>query len=338
MKITAEYTKRQENFAKEADFVFANTLMAIIADFMLTWLPAPTLSYRWGGAGGAGWMGGEVGRGRRPGRVCAAFTWVWVGMGGGGIGIRGAMATARRSCEWPVVLLRNLVAFGPTPPTAPCHPAPPSTPLTTLRPRATASGNALVNFFASCPDNAFQKVPPGMEPFSLSQRLGAILRNGSKLLGVGFCASLIGERAVEEGKGAYGVTERGGIVFHKGRSDSSVYVCVCGGVTFPTPCAGGLGRGREEQEGRQRGKAGQRGMGEGGLMPAQFERSQPAASALAITGPNTIHCVSRAPPPDEQAWASPTACCSCGSSWTRPWRRPTRRRTCWPPRPPTACT
>ncbi|PNW85236.1 hypothetical protein CHLRE_03g177350v5 [Chlamydomonas reinhardtii] len=105
MKITAEYTKRQENFAKEADFVFANTLMAIIADFMLTWLPAPTLSYR---------------------------------------------------------------------------------------PRATASGNALVNFFASCPDNAFQKVPPGMEPFSLSQRLGAILRNGSKLLGVGFCASLIG--------------------------------------------------------------------------------------------------------------------------------------------------
>ena len=42
----AEYTKRGESFYKEADFVFANTLMAIIADFMLTWLPAPTLSYR----------------------------------------------------------------------------------------------------------------------------------------------------------------------------------------------------------------------------------------------------------------------------------------------------
>ncbi|PNH01974.1 hypothetical protein TSOC_012090 [Tetrabaena socialis] len=47
MKITAEYTKRGESFYREADFVFANTLMAIIADFMLTWLPAPTLSYKW---------------------------------------------------------------------------------------------------------------------------------------------------------------------------------------------------------------------------------------------------------------------------------------------------
>ncbi|EFJ52087.1 hypothetical protein VOLCADRAFT_79235 [Volvox carteri f. nagariensis] len=104
MKITAEYTKRKENFVREVDFVFANTLMAIIADFMLTWLPAPTLSYR---------------------------------------------------------------------------------------PRAVSS-NAVANFFARCPDNAFQKVPPGMEPFTLTQRIGAILRNGSKLLGVGFCASMIG--------------------------------------------------------------------------------------------------------------------------------------------------
>ncbi|GLI69134.1 hypothetical protein VaNZ11_013689 [Volvox africanus] len=104
MKITAEYTKRKENFKREIDFVFANTLMAIIADFMLTWLPAPTLSYR---------------------------------------------------------------------------------------PRAVTN-NAVANFFARCPDNAFQKVPPGMEPFTLAQRLGAILRNGSKLLCVGFCASMIG--------------------------------------------------------------------------------------------------------------------------------------------------
>lgn len=104
MKLTAEYTKRQENFVKEADFVFANTLMAIIADFMLTWLPAPTLSYK-----------------------------------------------AR-----------------------------------------AVTGNAVSNFFARCPDNAFQKVPPGMEPFSFLQRIGAIIRNGTKLLGVGFCASMIG--------------------------------------------------------------------------------------------------------------------------------------------------
>lgn len=77
----------------QADFVFANTLMAIIADFMLTWLPAPTLSYA---------------------------------------------------------------------------------------PRAAKAGNSISRFFASCPDNAFQKVPPGMEPFSFMQRLGAIIRNGSK--------------------------------------------------------------------------------------------------------------------------------------------------------------
>lgn len=55
------------------------------------------------------------------------------------------------------------------------------------------TSNALASFLASCPDNAFQKVPPGMEPFTGAQRLGAILRNGSKLLGVGFCASMIGE-------------------------------------------------------------------------------------------------------------------------------------------------
>jgi hypothetical protein len=42
-KVSAEYTKRRENIWKEADFVLANVIMAIIADFMLTWLPAPTL-------------------------------------------------------------------------------------------------------------------------------------------------------------------------------------------------------------------------------------------------------------------------------------------------------
>ena len=31
---------------QELDFVLANVLMALVADFMLVWLPAPTLSYR----------------------------------------------------------------------------------------------------------------------------------------------------------------------------------------------------------------------------------------------------------------------------------------------------
>lgn len=31
---------------QELDFVLANVMMALIADFMLVWLPAPTLSYK----------------------------------------------------------------------------------------------------------------------------------------------------------------------------------------------------------------------------------------------------------------------------------------------------
>ncbi|KAJ4846963.1 Protein RETICULATA-RELATED 4, chloroplastic [Turnera subulata] len=42
----AELEKRRENFSKELDFVFADVVMAIIADFMLVWLPAPTVSLR----------------------------------------------------------------------------------------------------------------------------------------------------------------------------------------------------------------------------------------------------------------------------------------------------
>ncbi|VVA25207.1 PREDICTED: RETICULATA-RELATED [Prunus dulcis] len=42
----AELERRRENFTKELDFVFADVVMAIIADFMLVWLPAPTVSLR----------------------------------------------------------------------------------------------------------------------------------------------------------------------------------------------------------------------------------------------------------------------------------------------------
>ncbi|XP_047952354.1 protein RETICULATA-RELATED 4, chloroplastic-like [Salvia hispanica] len=45
-KTAAELEKRRENFSKELDFVFADVVMAIIADFMLVWLPAPTVSLR----------------------------------------------------------------------------------------------------------------------------------------------------------------------------------------------------------------------------------------------------------------------------------------------------
>ncbi|WVZ98357.1 hypothetical protein U9M48_043813 [Paspalum notatum var. saurae] len=40
----AEYEKRRDKFFKELDFVIADVVMAIVADFMLVWLPAPTVS------------------------------------------------------------------------------------------------------------------------------------------------------------------------------------------------------------------------------------------------------------------------------------------------------
>ncbi|XP_039851895.1 protein RETICULATA-RELATED 4, chloroplastic-like [Panicum virgatum] len=43
-KTAAEYEKRRENFMKEIDIVIADVVMAIVADFMLVYLPAPTVS------------------------------------------------------------------------------------------------------------------------------------------------------------------------------------------------------------------------------------------------------------------------------------------------------
>eukprot|EP00798_Chlamydomonas_sp_ICE-L_P007664 gene7664-820_t len=60
------------------------------------------------------------------------------------------------------------------------------------RKKSKGSSNPVEKFFAGCPDNAFQKVPPGMAPFTVGQRSKAILRNGLKLLAVGFGSSLFG--------------------------------------------------------------------------------------------------------------------------------------------------
>ncbi|KAG4973591.1 hypothetical protein AAZX31_11G091800 [Glycine max] len=45
-KTAAEYEKRKENFFNEIEIVFADVAMAIIADFMLVYLPAPTVALR----------------------------------------------------------------------------------------------------------------------------------------------------------------------------------------------------------------------------------------------------------------------------------------------------
>lgn len=44
-KSAAELNKRGDSFYNELDFVFANVVMAIIADYMLCYLPAPTISF-----------------------------------------------------------------------------------------------------------------------------------------------------------------------------------------------------------------------------------------------------------------------------------------------------
>ncbi|CAK7331096.1 unnamed protein product [Dovyalis caffra] len=53
-KTAAEYERRRENFFNELEVVFADVVMAIIADFMLVFLPAPTVPLRLPLAGNAG--------------------------------------------------------------------------------------------------------------------------------------------------------------------------------------------------------------------------------------------------------------------------------------------
>ncbi|KAI5061180.1 hypothetical protein GOP47_0023685 [Adiantum capillus-veneris] len=105
-KTAAELERRRENFSKELDFVFADVVMALIADFMLVWLPAPTVS---------------------------------------------------------------------------------------LRPISKQAGT-IAKFFHGCPDNAFQVALRGTS-YTVLQRIGAIVRNGAKLLVVGTSASLVGTGA-----------------------------------------------------------------------------------------------------------------------------------------------
>eukprot|EP00850_Spirogloea_muscicola_P005898 SM000027S09679 [mRNA] locus=s27:698791:708220:+ [translate_table: standard] len=53
-KTAAELERRRENFVKELDFVIADIIMALVADFMLVWLPAPTINLRGAPAAGVG--------------------------------------------------------------------------------------------------------------------------------------------------------------------------------------------------------------------------------------------------------------------------------------------
>ncbi|KAK4356516.1 hypothetical protein RND71_025487 [Anisodus tanguticus] len=103
-KTAAEYERRRENFFNELEIVAADVVMAVIADFMLVYLPAPTVS---------------------------------------------------------------------------------------LRPRMAVDAGRIAKFLNLCPDNAFQMALPGTS-YSLLQRIGAIVRNGTKLFAVGTASSLVG--------------------------------------------------------------------------------------------------------------------------------------------------
>ncbi|XP_030521214.1 protein RETICULATA-RELATED 4, chloroplastic [Rhodamnia argentea] len=103
-KTAAEYQRRGEKFFEELEIVFADVVMAILADFMLVYLPAPTVS---------------------------------------------------------------------------------------LRPALATNAGSLAKFFYRCPDNAFQTALPGIS-YSFLQRMGSILRNGTKLFAVGTASSLVG--------------------------------------------------------------------------------------------------------------------------------------------------
>ncbi|XP_004293169.1 PREDICTED: uncharacterized protein LOC101294046 [Fragaria vesca subsp. vesca] len=123
-KTAAEYQKRKENFFNELEVVFADVVMAIIADFMLVYLPAPTVS---------------------------------------------------------------------------------------LRPPLGLSAGAITKFFHGCPDNAFQIALSGIS-YSLLQRIGAVVRNGSKLFVVGTASSLVGTsvtNALVNAKKAVGSSSEG---------------------------------------------------------------------------------------------------------------------------------
>ncbi|MCO5588568.1 hypothetical protein L7F22_042525 [Adiantum nelumboides] len=63
-------------------------------------------------------------------------------------------------------------------------------PTVSLRPISTQAGT-VAKFFHGCPDNAFQVALRGTS-YTVLQRIGAVVRNGAKLLVVGTSASLVG--------------------------------------------------------------------------------------------------------------------------------------------------
>ena len=58
--------------------------------------------------------------------------------------------------------------------------------------QASAASNRLAKFISSCPDNAFQKLMAGQKPFSIMQRVGALVKPMPQLFMVGLGAAAAG--------------------------------------------------------------------------------------------------------------------------------------------------
>lgn len=150
-KLTAERERRGAAFSYELDFVVANVIMAVIADFMLVYVPAPTGERQQRPEGGACF--------RHPPPALALGSLV--------------LPLTDSSCTFPHP--RLAVSF-----------------VTNKARTSWWQNTAFAKWLDACPGNAFQKVPPGTEPYTLGQRGGAILKKGMTLAGVGFVSSLIG--------------------------------------------------------------------------------------------------------------------------------------------------
>jgi Protein RETICULATA-related len=161
-KTAAEATKRGVNFPHELDFVTANIIMALVADFCLVWLPAPRANWR-----------------------CSAppkkrnHRTLWHPP----FGIPNASRAVASVVDTPLcALLRLSILTGMS---ASCRSGE-DAPLPALQ------SSPVYSFVQSCPGNCFQTVQPGTPPYSLQQRAGALAINFAKLLAVGTTASLVG--------------------------------------------------------------------------------------------------------------------------------------------------
>lgn len=181
-KCAAESKKRGDAFKSELDFVTANVIMAIIADFMLVWLPAPTMSFA------------TANSCRQPTNAIARFFACCPENAFQKVP-KGTPPSSPHPQLWP------LCAFLPCSTACLRWPCTPRHRVLTNTPCLPSDHAArLRHSHASTPQlcTLQHSVLPtavccaGFPAWSVAQRAAAPVRNGAKLLGVGFAASMLG--------------------------------------------------------------------------------------------------------------------------------------------------